>query len=109
MLPPPIVTAALPEPSACTAVVLPYPVVRPFATPVTTVGGGQADVVNVASDPAVVPFAFVAIARKWYRVPHVSALTLPPPIGTAEVPDPSVCVGVAPPYAVVRPYSKLAV
>ena len=67
----------------------------PLAAPVTTVGGGHAPVVNVASDPFVVPPVFVATARKWYSVLHPSPVIVPPPIATAALPDPSACAGVA--------------
>src|SRR5579864_848108 len=96
MAPPPIATADAPAPMACTAVVVPYAVVRPyskfafvvdtfgFAVPLSvalvtptlvaepvTVVGAQAAVVNVPSEPGVVPTAFVAVARKWYVVLQV--------------------------------------
>ena len=51
--------------------------------------GGQIRVVNVASLPFVVPPLFVATARKWYCVLQIKPLMLPPPIETADVPDPS--------------------
>ena len=66
----------------------------PLAGPVTTVGGGHAAVVNVASDPFVVPLALVAVARKWYGVLHASPVIAPPPIATAAFPDPIACVDV---------------
>ena len=89
MAPPPIPTADVPDPSAWLAVAVPYAVVKPYsklalvaalfgfavpfsvaavaetalAAPVTTVGR-HAAVLNVASDPGVVPLELVAVARK---------------------------------------------
>jgi hypothetical protein len=56
---------------------------------------GHAEVVNVASDPFVVPALFVATARKWYSELQVRPVIVPPPIAVALLPAPSVCTGVA--------------
>src|SRR2546425_673729 len=66
----------------------------PLAGPVTTVGGGHAAVVNVASDPFVVPLALVAVARKWYGVLHARPAIVPLPIASAAFPEPSDTAGV---------------
>src|SRR5205809_282838 len=57
--------------------------------------GEHAFVVNIASDPFVVPPVFVATARKWYSVLHVRPVIVPPAIATAALPDPSACADVA--------------
>jgi hypothetical protein len=134
MAPPPTDTAEVPEPRLCDVVVLPYEIVVPYsnmavvlapfgfavpfnvaplkpmllAAPVVTTGGHKV-VVNVASRPFVVPPTFVATARKWYVVPQVRPVIAPPPIDTAEVPEPRLCEVVVLPYATVVPYSKNAV
>ena len=51
--------------------------------------GAHADVVKVVSAPSVVPFALVAVARKWYVVPHERPLRTPPPMATGTLPEPS--------------------
>ena len=66
----------------------------PLAAPVTTVGGLHAAVVNVASDPFVVPPTFVATARKWYSVWHASPVSPPLPIATGAPPAPRDTAGV---------------
>jgi hypothetical protein len=59
----------------------------PVALPVTAVGAVEhCDVVNVTSAPLTVAALFVATARKWYSVPHVSPDKLPLLIGTTAVP-----------------------
>jgi hypothetical protein len=59
--------------------------------------------VNVASLPAEVPLAFVAMSRKWYVVPGcrtaMFAVT-----ATCTVPEPASCTAVCSEYAVLVPY-----
>jgi len=66
---------------------------------------GTAPVVNVRSDPVVVPPAFTATSRKWYVVLAARAVRSAD-AATPLVPDPALVSDVLDPYAVVVPYSK---
>ncbi len=65
----------------------------PLAALVVTLGAGQALVVKVRSAPFLVPRLFVALARKWWSVPHASpemvrgtaTALVPAPIAVAVV------------------------
>ena len=62
--------------------------------PVRRMIRAHAAVVNVASDPFVVPPTLVATARKWYSVWHASPVSPPLPIATGTPPAPRDIAGV---------------